>query len=143
MPRRIAARCYVRAVLRMLVSIAIRLAANAVGLLVANLVLSDMTITAGPFIWAVLIFTGVEVIAGPLIMKMALQNAKSLMGGIALVTTFVGLLITEIVADGFDIRGVSTWIAATVIVWLAALLAGLLIPVILVKRGVQSARAKN
>lgn len=127
----------------MIVSFGIHLAANAVGLLVANLVLSDMSIDAGPFVWAVLIFTVVEVVAGPLIMKMALQNAKSLMGGIALVTTFVGLLVTEIVADGFDIRGVSTWIAATVIVWLAALLAGLLIPVLLVKRGVESARARN
>jgi len=76
-------------------------------------------------------------------MKIALQNAKGLMGGIALVVTFVGLLVTEIIADGFDINGVSTWIAATVIVWLAAMLAGLIIPVILVKRGVESARARN
>lgn len=124
-------------------SFAIHLAANAVGLLVADLVLDDLSVSAGPFLWAVLIFTVVETIAGPLIMKMALQNAKGLMGGIALVTTFVGLLVTEIVADGFDIEGVTTWLAAVVIVWLAAMLAGLLIPVILVKRGVESARARN
>jgi len=130
-------------VLRLIVSFAIHLVANAVGLLVANLVLDDLTIEAGPFLWAVLIFTVVETFAGPLIMKIALQNAKGLMGGIALVVTFVGLLVTEIIADGFDINGVSTWIAATVIVWLAAMLAGLIIPVILVKRGVESARANN
>ena len=129
--------------LRLIVSFAIHLVANAVGLLVANLVLDDLTIEAGPFLWAVLIFTVVETFAGPLIMKIALQNAKGLMGGIALVVTFVGLLVTEIIADGFDIDGVSTWIAATVIVWLAAMLAGLIIPVILVKRGVESARARN
>ena len=129
--------------LRLIVSFAIHLVANAVGLLVANLVLDDLTIEAGPFLWAVLIFTVVETFAGPLIMKIALQNAKGLMGGIALVVTFVGLLVTEIIADGFDINGVSTWIAATVIVWLAAMLAGLIIPVILVKRGVESARARN
>ena len=129
--------------LRLIVSFAIHLVANAVGLLVANLVLDDFTIEAGPFLWAVLIFTVVETFAGPLIMKIALQNAKGLMGGIALVVTFVGLLVTEIIADGFDINGVSTWIAATVIVWLAAMLAGLIIPVILVKRGVESARARN
>jgi uncharacterized membrane protein YvlD (DUF360 family) len=130
-------------VLRLIVSFAIHLVANAVGLLVANLVLDDLTIDAGPFLWAVLIFTVVETFAGPLIMKIALQNAKGLMGGIALVVTFVGLLVTEIIADGFDINGVSTWIAATVIVWFAAMLAGLIIPVILVKRGVESARARN
>lgn len=129
--------------LRLIVSFAIHLVANAVGLLVANLVLDDLTIDAGPFLWAVLIFTVVETVAGPLIMKIALQNAKGLMGGIALVVTFVGLLVTEIIADGFDINGASTWIAATVIVWFAAMLAGLIIPVILVKRGVESARAKN
>jgi hypothetical protein len=127
----------------LIVSFAIHLVANAVGLLVANLVLDDLTIDAGPFLWAVLIFTVVETFAGPLIMKIALQNAKGLMGGIALVVTFVGLLVTEIIADGFDINGVSTWIAATVIVWFAAMLAGLIIPVILVKRGVESARARN
>ena len=39
--------------------------------------------------------------------------------------------------------GFGTWLTATVIVWLATALATLLIPFILVKAGVESARARN
>ena len=34
----------------------------------------------------------------------------------------------DLVSDGFSIDGVGTWIAATVIVWLAALLAAFILP---------------
>ncbi len=41
------------------------------------------------------------------------------------------------VADGLRISGALTWVMATVIVWAAALVAGLLLPVLLVKRAVR------
>ena len=40
-------------------------------------------------------------------------------------TTLIGLIITDIIFDGFSIEGVWTWLAATVIVWLGALIAAL------------------
>jgi hypothetical protein len=46
------------------------------------------------------------VIAAPLIREMAIRHANALMGGTALVTTFVGLLITDLVSDGLNIDGV-------------------------------------
>ena len=49
-------------------------------------------------------------------------------GGIALVATFVSLVITVAISDGISISGVVTWIAATFIVWLAALLAMFILP---------------
>lgn len=111
--------------IRLLISTVVHLAANAIGLLVAAWVLTDMTIEVGPFVLAVLIFIAVDVVAGPLIVRIARTNAAALLGAIDLVTTFVGLLETDLVGDGLDIEGVPTWLAATVIVWLAALLAGL------------------
>ena len=55
------------------------------------------------------------------------------MGGIALVTTLLGLIITDLIFDGFSIEGFWTWIAATVIVWLGGLLAAFVLPLIFLK----------
>lgn len=129
--------------IKFLISTLVHLVANAIGLLVAAWVLTDMTIEAAPFVLAVLIFTAVEVVAGPLIVKIARKNAPALLGAIALVTTFVGLLVTDLVSDGLDIEGVPTWLAATVIVWLAALLAGFVLPIILVKMGIEHRREQQ
>jgi putative membrane protein len=122
--------------IRMLISFGIRLLANAVGLIVANLVLDDMELNASGFVIAVLIFTVAQLILQPLIVKIAMTNAQALMGATALVTTLVGLIITDLVSDGLSITGFVTWCLATVIVWAAALIAGLLLPLILVKKAV-------
>jgi uncharacterized membrane protein YvlD (DUF360 family) len=47
---------------------------------------------------------------------------------VALIATLVSLIVTDLVSDGFSIDGVGTWIAATFIVWLGALLAALILP---------------
>jgi putative membrane protein len=130
-------------VIRLLVSAGIRLLANTIGLLVAAAVLDGMTIDAAAFIVAVLIFTVVEVVFEPLLREIAMKKAQALMGSIALVVTFVGLLVTDLFSDGLQITGVSTWVLATIIVWLAALLAGLLLPVILVKRAAEDRKSAS
>ena len=123
---------------RLLVSALLHTIANAVGLLVASALLEDFTMTTQGFLFATLLFTTVEVVGGPLILKIALTNIRALTGGIALVTTLVGLIITDIFVEGFDISGVSTWIGATVIIWFAALLAGLILPLIVFKKVMSS-----
>ncbi|MFZ1491017.1 MAG: hypothetical protein WAS51_13840 [Ilumatobacteraceae bacterium] len=122
---------------RFLISTAFLLAANAIGLLVANALLEDMDMTAGAFVLAVLIFTGVVILVRPFIMKMAVRYFEALMGGSALVATLVGLIVTKIFVDGFHITGLGTWALATVIVWVIAMLAGVLLPALLLKRTVQ------
>lgn len=121
---------------RLLVSGAIYLAANAVGLLVAAWVLDDMSVDGGAFVTAVLIFTAVEVVARPLFTQIAIKNVGGLVGSTALVATLIGLVITAWLSDGLTIDGALTWVLATVIVWAAALIAGLILPVMLVKRAV-------
>ena len=124
--------------IRLLISFGIRLLANAVGIIVANLVLDDMTLDASGFIIAVLIFTVAQVILQPLIVKIAMTNAQALMGGTALVTTLIGLIIANLISDGMSITGFVTWLLATVIVWAAALIANFLLPLILVKKAVNN-----
>jgi len=121
-------------VIRFLISVLFKLLANTIGLVVAAAVLEDMSITGTAFVIAVGIFTVVEVVLQPLVTKIALQHASALMGGTALVTTFVGLVITEQLNEGLEISGATTWVLATLIVWLAALLAGILLPAVLFKK---------
>lgn len=125
---------------RSIISIFIHLAANAVGLIVADLALDDLSVSLSAFLFALALFTVVEVVAGPILAKVARSKVEALQGGVALVTTAVGLIVTTIVVDGFDITGLDTWIAAVVIVWVAALVATLLLPVILIRRGIEARR---
>jgi putative membrane protein len=129
--------------IRLLVSTVIHLAANAVGLLLAAVLLDGMTISGGAFLLAVVFFTVVEVVVGPMIRQMAVKKANALLGSTALVVTLLGLLITSVVSDGLSIEGLSTWVMATVIVWLASLLATILLPIVFVKRKVEERRATS
>jgi putative membrane protein len=45
-------------------------------------------------------------------------------------------VITAAVSSGLHISGLSTWVLAMMIVWLAALLAALILPLFLVKKAV-------
>jgi putative membrane protein len=123
-------------VVRLLVSAVIHLVANAVGLLVAAAVLDDMSLDGAAFVIAVAIFTAAEVLIRPLLTQMAVKRSSALVGSTALVATLVGLIVTSIVSDGLRIEGALTWVLATVIVWAAALLAGLILPALFVKRAV-------
>jgi hypothetical protein len=127
--------------IRFLLAIVVQLLSNALGLLVAAQLLDDMTLTASAFVVAVVVFTVVYAIAQPFFTQMALSYVPALRGGVALVATLVGLLITTWLTDGLSISGATTWIAATVIVWLVSLIGVLLLPLILVKKKVQENRS--
>jgi putative membrane protein len=103
---------------------------------VAIAVLDDMTTDPTSFVIAVGIFTVVAFVTQPLMTSLAIKHVNALAGATALVTTFVSLVVTTLVTDGLAISGLTTWIAATVIVWLAELVAALLLPVIFVKNRV-------
>jgi len=120
----------------------LHLIANAVGLIVATLVLPGFSIDAVSLITVTVIFTLVEVVAGPLLMSISLKEVPSLMGGIALVTTFVGLLITDFATDGLNIDGIGTWVMASLIVWLCSLLAGIVLPLFLFKKTLEARKRR-
>lgn len=123
--------------IRLLISAALHLGANAVGLAVAALVLEDMSIDVTAFLVAVAIFTAVEVVSRPYFVSLAMKGASYLQGATALVATLTGLIITALISDGLRIEGITTWIAATLIVWAAALAAALLLPIIFVKNRIE------
>jgi len=125
---------------RLLISFVIQLAANALGLLVADLVLEDVEVSGTAFLVAVLIFTVVYAIAQPFLTQLALSSATALRGATALVATLIGLIVTSLLSDGLSISGGLTWLEATVIVWIVSLLGTLVLPLIFVKKKVEEKR---
>lgn len=116
------------------------LVANAVGLLVAVVLLPGFTIDALSFVVAVAIFSLVQTVLGPLITKISFKSFPQLMGGIALVTIFAGLFVTDTIMAGMEIGGISNWLAATLLVWLGSLIASILLPLYVFKQLAEKAR---
>lgn len=119
---------------RFLATTALALIGNAIGMIVAALVLDDMALDGAAFIVAVAIFTLTFVIIQPFTVKMALRYSAALAGGSALVATLIALIVTDVLSDGLSISGVVTWVLATLIVWLVGVLAGVLLPLVLFKK---------
>ncbi|MBB3044076.1 phage holin family protein [Nocardioides sp. LMS-CY] len=128
--------------IRLLLGFLIQLLSNALGLLVANWVLDDVEVSGTAFVIAVVIFTVVYAVAQPFLTQMALSKAPALRGGVALVATLVGLIITAAVSDGLSISGGAlTWIEATVIVWIVSLIGVLILPFVIIKKKAEEKRA--
>ncbi|MEM9745788.1 MAG: hypothetical protein AAF945_03760 [Actinomycetota bacterium] len=119
---------------RFLISVGIALLTNAIALVVAALVLDDMSLEFSGFIVAVIIFTGVYALAQPFLTQQALSRASALRGGVALIATLVSLIVTAIISDSLQIDGLTTWLLAMLIVWIAALIGAWLLPLVLLKR---------
>ena len=109
-------------------------------LIVAAAVLDDMHVDAGSFVLAVIIFTVVAALLGPFLAVQMRRVGPSALGGVSLIATFVSLVVTDLVSDGFSISGFVTWIEATVIVWLASLLAVFILPFLGLRRFVEERR---
>ncbi len=124
-----------------LINTAIYFAAALVGIIAADAILSGFSVTGWiSYVTVAIIFAVIQAVPAPFIAKMAEKNAPAFMGGIGLVSTFVSLLITSLVAGSLSIDGASTWLAATVIVWLFAAVAAFLLPFLLVKKIVNERR---
>ncbi|TNC32451.1 phage holin family protein [Mumia zhuanghuii] len=119
--------------IRLLLNVVIALGSSAVGILVATWVLDDMTVEPSGFVVAVLVFTVAQAILSPFIMKVAARNAPAFLGGIGLVSTLVALVIANVFTDGLSISGVTTWILASLIVWLVTALAAFFLPFVVLR----------
>ena len=128
--------------IRLLIGFVIQLAANALGFIVAASILDKMEVSNTGFVVAVVIFTVVYALAQPFLTQMAVSKVSALRGGVALVATLVGLIVTALIVgeDDLKISGAATWIEATVIIWIVSLLGVLILPAIFVKKKVEEKR---
>jgi putative membrane protein len=123
---------------RMFIRFVLSCGAAAVGLWVASLVLDRMSVSGAAFLIAVLIFTVTTAILQPLMVKIARRHVNALAGGTALVTTLAGLIITDLISDGMNIDGGTTWVLAALIVWVVSMIAGVVLPALFLKDKVEN-----
>jgi hypothetical protein len=123
---------------RFLLRAVVFLGSSAIGLLVAAWLVPGMSVSASGFVAAVVLFSLAQAILSPFILKMASRYASAFLGGIGLVSTLVALILASVLTHGLTIRGVGSWVAATVLVWLVTALATLLLPVLVVRKKLDS-----
>ncbi len=109
--------------IRFLIRVGIALLGAAIGFIIAATVLDDMTLDGAAFVIAIGIFVLLTAVLEPLIEKIGDENLSIIAMFSSLITTFLALLITELVSDGLSISGVGTWVLATLIVWASTALA--------------------
>lgn len=129
--------------LRFLAQTILTIIGNAIGLIVARLVLSDFSLSTSGFIVSVLFFTAAQILLSPFIFKVAVKYVPALRGGIALVSTFVVLVLTGIFTSGLSVNSVSAWIAAPFIIWVCTVIAGVLLPLVMFKKVLAEKRLNN
>lgn len=119
---------------RLLLNTAVFLGSSAIGLLVASWLVSGVTLRPLGFLTAVVIFTVAQALLSPFFLKMASRYATAFLGGIGLVSTFAALFLASLFSSGLSIRGVGSWIAATVVVWLVTAVATVVLPMLVFKK---------
>jgi len=126
--------------IRFLVRTGILLVANAVGLIVASIVLDGFEIDVTGFVVALVIYTVVLALMQPFLVSQLRRRNSSVLGGVSLVATLVALIVTDLVSDGLSISGIGAWAGATVIVWLATVLAAFILPFLGLKKYLEERR---
>jgi uncharacterized membrane protein YvlD (DUF360 family) len=114
--------------IRLIVRTGIALVANAVGLVIAAALLEGVQLDAGGFVVAVLVFTVTYALMQPFLGAQLRRGGSSALGGVSLIASLIGLIVTDLVSDGLTIDGVGAWLGAAVIVWAGALLAAFVLP---------------
>ncbi len=124
--------------IRLLLRLVVFLGSSAIGLLAASWLVSGVSIRPLGFLTAVVIFTLAQAILSPFFLKMASRYASAFLGGIGLVSTLAALILASALTHGLSIRGIGSWVAATVVVWLVTAVATLLLPMLVLKNKVRS-----
>lgn len=116
---------------RLLLRGVVFLASSAIGLLVAAWLIPGVSVTVSGFVVAVVVFSVAQAILSPFIFKMARRYASAFLGGIGLLSTLVALILASVLTHGVSIRGLGSWVAATVVVWLVTAVATLVLPLVI------------
>jgi len=120
--------------MRLILSVLLQLVANAIALVVAAAILENMSLDVSGFFIAVGVFTLISIIVSPMIRQAAIRKSPAILGSSALIVSLLALIGTVIISDGMQIRGLSTWVLAAVIVWFAGMVATFLLPFVIFKR---------
>ena len=105
---------------RWAIRIGMGLAGAAVGLLLSAAVLSKMSISVTALVEATVVFWLVHLLVQFLALRVLIrQPSVALAGLLAIASTVVALIIVSLVVSGLHIHGASTYLFATLIIWLS------------------------
>lgn len=94
------------------------------GILLASLILVDMSVSATALVETTVIFwlvhIGVQFLALRILVR---QPSVALAGLLAIASTIISLIIVVLIVSGLHVRGLSTYLFATLIIWIATALA--------------------
>jgi MFS-type transporter involved in bile tolerance (Atg22 family) len=127
--------------IRLLVRTVVALLSTAVGLIVAALLIDDFNLSVTGFVVAVVVFTIAFALMQPFLAVQLRRAPAAVLGGVSLIATLVSLVVTVLLTDGLSIDSASAWILGTLVVWLAALLAGVILPLLGLKKYLGERRA--
>lgn len=117
----------------LLIRTAIYLGSAALGLGAAALLFDDFRVTLYGFLTATVIFALAQTVFTPIIIKLIERYASALISLIGLLSTWVALFLATLFAGGLQISGLSTWIAATVVVWVVTAIGSWVLPLIFLR----------
>jgi uncharacterized membrane protein YvlD (DUF360 family) len=106
---------------RFLMSWILGLGANAIALILAALIFDGFKLNVSGFVVALVVFALLTALLPWLILKFLVRHAGSLIALSGLIATFLALLITSLFFSGLDIDGVSTWVFATLFIWIVSM----------------------
>jgi len=130
--------------IRFLIRTVIFLGSAALGLWITSLILGDdFVIHANGFIVAVLVFAIIQSILAPWLSNVTSRGSGALTGAVGLISTFIALVVANLVSDSLKITGTSGWIFGTLLVWIITMLGALLLPLVLIKKGAEERRANK
>ncbi len=104
-----------------------------IGLLVAARVVPYVSMSVSGFVVAVVVFTAAQATLSLAIVKLPRAYASLLLGGTGLVLTLVALTLAAVFTHGLAIRGVASWAAAIVVVWLITTVGAISLPEVLAR----------
>jgi hypothetical protein len=109
------------------------LAPWAIGLLVAAWIVPGVSVSALGFIVAVLLFSIAQATVALFILRLPRAYASLLLGAVGLLLTLVALGLASALTHGLSIHGVTSWLAATIVVWLVTTVGAIALPEPLVR----------
>src|SRR5712691_10903864 len=115
----------------MLARVGIRIVSSFAGILIGIVVsvalLTVFSASARAIVESTLLFWVVHVVLNFVALRILIrQPSVATAGLLALASTIVSLIIVDIFVSGLKIHGVSTFVIATVIIWIATALAGVI-----------------
>jgi hypothetical protein len=100
----------------------------AIGLLLAARIVPGVSLSVLGFVVAAVVFAIAQAILTSSILRVPHRYASLILGGSGLALTMVALILASTLTQGLAIDGMASWLATTVVVWLATTIGAIALP---------------